>query len=111
MTILTVGVVGAGQMGNGIAHVAALAGFDVVLSDLSADRVKSALATINGNLSRQVAKGTITYVEEDGSHETVPVTGGHCKLQWKPDMGMRWAALGARSRAAGGWPKGQVSHD
>ena len=41
-----------------------------------------------------VAKGTITYIEEDGSEETVPVTGGHCKLQWKPDMGMRWAALG-----------------
>lgn len=41
-----------------------------------------------------VAAGTITYVEEDGSEETVPVTGGHCKLQWKPDMGMRWAALG-----------------
>jgi lysyl-tRNA synthetase class 1 len=40
------------------------------------------------------AAGTITYVEEDGSEETVPVTGGHCKLQWKPDMGMRWAALG-----------------
>ena len=39
-------------------------------------------------------KGTITYLEEDGSQETVPVTGGHCKLQWKPDMGMRWAALG-----------------
>ena len=47
-------------MGNGIAHVAALAGFNVVLSDISADRVKSALATINGNLSRQVAKKTIT---------------------------------------------------
>ncbi len=41
-----------------------------------------------------VAKGTITYVEEDGSELEVPVTGGHCKLQWKPDMGMRWAALG-----------------
>ncbi len=41
-----------------------------------------------------VAKGTITYIEEDGSEETVPVTGGHCKLQWKPDFGMRWAALG-----------------
>ena len=41
-----------------------------------------------------VEKGTITYIEEDGSEETVPVTGGHCKLQWKPDMGMRWAALG-----------------
>jgi lysyl-tRNA synthetase class 1 len=40
------------------------------------------------------AAGTITYIEEDGSEETVPVTGGHCKLQWKPDMGMRWAALG-----------------
>jgi len=47
-------------MGNGIAHVAALAGFDVVLNDVSADRIKSALATINGNLSRQVAKKTIT---------------------------------------------------
>ena len=45
-------------------------------------------------VARDVAKGTITYVEEDGSDETVPVTGGHCKLQWKPDMGMRWAALG-----------------
>ena len=45
-------------------------------------------------VARDVAKGTITYVEEDGSEETVPVTGGHCKLQWKPDMGMRWAALG-----------------
>ena len=41
-----------------------------------------------------VAKGTIVYEEEDGSKEEVPVTGGHCKLQWKPDMGMRWAALG-----------------
>src|ERR1700712_823706 len=39
------------------------------------------------------AKGTITYIEEDGIEETVPVTGGHCKLQWKPDFGMRWAAL------------------
>ena len=45
-------------------------------------------------VSHDVAKGTITYVEEDGTPETVPVTGGHCKLQWKPDMGMRWAALG-----------------
>ncbi len=40
------------------------------------------------------SKGTIIYEEEDGSREEVPVTGGHCKLQWKPDMGMRWAALG-----------------
>ena len=58
--IKKVGVIGSGQMGNGIAHVAALAGFDVVLNDVSADRLKSAMATINGNLSRQVAKKIIT---------------------------------------------------
>src|SRR6201991_4002758 len=45
-------------------------------------------------VARDEAKGTITYIEEDGSEETVPVTGGHCKLQWKPDFDMRWAALG-----------------
>jgi 3-hydroxybutyryl-CoA dehydrogenase len=60
VTIRKVGVIGSGQMGNGIAHVAALAGFDVVLNDLSADRLKSAMATINGNLSRQVVKKIIT---------------------------------------------------
>jgi 3-hydroxybutyryl-CoA dehydrogenase len=54
--IKKVGVIGAGQMGNGIAHVAALAGFDVVLNDISADRLKSGMATINGNLARQVSK-------------------------------------------------------
>jgi 3-hydroxybutyryl-CoA dehydrogenase len=58
--IKKVGVIGSGQMGNGIAHVAALAGYDVLLNDLSGDRLKSALATINGNLSRQVAKKVIT---------------------------------------------------
>src|SRR6185437_11254536 len=58
--IKKVGVIGSGQMGNGIAHVASLAGFDVVLNDISADRLKSAMATINGNLSRQVARTTIS---------------------------------------------------
>src|SRR3979490_2828216 len=58
--IKKVGVIGSGRRGNGIAHVAALAGFDVVLNDLSADRLKSAMATINGNLSRQVVKKVIT---------------------------------------------------
>src|SRR6201990_3112039 len=66
VTIKKVGVSGSGQMGNGIAHVAALAGFDVVLNDVSADRLKSAMATINGNLSRQVAKQTIT----EDAHKT-----------------------------------------
>src|SRR5258708_39474128 len=60
VTIKKVGVIGSGQMGNGIAHVAALAGYHVGLNDLSADRLKSAMATINGNLSRQVSKKIIT---------------------------------------------------
>ncbi|MDA9432538.1 3-hydroxybutyryl-CoA dehydrogenase [Bradyrhizobium sp. CCBAU 51627] len=58
--IKKIGVIGAGQMGNGIAHVAALAGFDVVLNDVSADRLKSGMATINGNLARQVSKKAVT---------------------------------------------------
>src|ERR1700678_4091546 len=66
--IKKVGVIGSGQMGNGIAHVAALAGFDVVLNDVTADRLKSGMATINGNLSRQVAKKFIT---EDARKQAV----------------------------------------
>ncbi|HXL68623.1 MAG TPA: 3-hydroxybutyryl-CoA dehydrogenase [Xanthobacteraceae bacterium] len=54
-----IGVIGAGQMGNGIAHVGALAGYDILIHDVSPERVKSALATINGNMARQVSKGTI----------------------------------------------------
>ncbi len=58
--IKKVGVVGAGQMGNGIAHVCALAGYDVMLNDVNAERIKAGLASINGNLARQVSKGTIS---------------------------------------------------
>jgi 3-hydroxybutyryl-CoA dehydrogenase len=57
--IRTIGVVGAGQMGNGIAHVCALAGYDVLLNDLDAARIDHALATIEKNMSRQAAKGAI----------------------------------------------------
>ena len=56
LNIRKVGVVGAGQMGNGIAHVCALAGFDVKLNDVAADRVKAGIATIHGNLARQVKR-------------------------------------------------------
>lgn len=52
-------VVGAGQMGNGIAHVCAMQGFPVTLIDVSAEALTKALATIGGNLDRQVKKGTI----------------------------------------------------
>jgi 3-hydroxybutyryl-CoA dehydrogenase len=57
--IRTIGVIGAGQMGSGIAHVAALAGFDVLLNDISEERIQSGLATINGNMARQVQKGAL----------------------------------------------------
>jgi 3-hydroxybutyryl-CoA dehydrogenase len=62
-TIRKLGVIGAGQMGNGIAHVCALAGISVILHDAAAPRLKEALATINGNMARQVARKRIT--EED----------------------------------------------
>ncbi len=57
--IRTIGIIGAGQMGNGIAHVAALAGFEIKLHDLAEERIRTALATIDGNMARQVAKGAI----------------------------------------------------
>jgi 3-hydroxybutyryl-CoA dehydrogenase len=57
--IRTIGIIGAGQMGNGIAHVAAVAGFDIRLHDLVEERINTALATIDGNMARQVAKGAI----------------------------------------------------
>jgi 3-hydroxybutyryl-CoA dehydrogenase len=62
-TIRKLGVIGAGQMGNGIAHVCALAGISAVLHDVAPARLKEALATINGNMARQVARKRIT--EED----------------------------------------------
>nr|WP_184412846.1 3-hydroxybutyryl-CoA dehydrogenase [Allorhizobium taibaishanense] len=55
--IKNVGIVGAGQMGCGIAYVSALAGYDVTLYDLAKDRIDAGLATINGNMARQVANG------------------------------------------------------
>jgi 3-hydroxybutyryl-CoA dehydrogenase len=57
VAINKVGVIGAGQMGNGIAQVCAVAGLDVVMNDVADDRLKAALATINGHLAREVAKG------------------------------------------------------
>ncbi|WP_119390462.1 3-hydroxybutyryl-CoA dehydrogenase [Taklimakanibacter lacteus] len=65
MQIKKVGVIGAGQMGNGIAHVCALSGFTVLLNDVSKERMEAGLATINGNLSRQVRSAKITEAERD----------------------------------------------
>ena len=66
-TIRKIGVIGAGQMGNGIAHVAALAGMDVLLNDISGDRINAGLATINGNLARQVQRKLIAEEDRQGA--------------------------------------------
>jgi 3-hydroxybutyryl-CoA dehydrogenase len=60
VTIKSVGVIGAGQMGNGIAHVCSLAGYSVLMNDVSGERIKAGMATINGNMTRQVAKKAIS---------------------------------------------------
>ncbi len=56
-------MIGAGQMGNGISHVISLAGYDVMLNDINRERAEAALATINGNMARQIARGKITEEE------------------------------------------------
>ena len=59
-TIRKVGVIGAGQMGNGIAHVCALAGYDVAMNDLRKEAVEQALDSIKRNMVRQVGRGLVT---------------------------------------------------
>ena len=64
MTIEQVGIVGAGQMGNGIAHVFALAGYEVLMNDISEDALNAAMALIDRNLERQVSKDAISADEK-----------------------------------------------
>jgi 3-hydroxybutyryl-CoA dehydrogenase len=62
--IKTVGVIGAGQMGSGIAHVCALAGYEVLLNDLSSERIGESLALIDHNLARQVSRGLVDEADK-----------------------------------------------
>ncbi len=81
LVIKKVGIVGAGQMGSGIAHVVALAGYDVLITDLVKESVEKALATINKNMDRQVSRGVI---KEDGKAVAIK------RISYAPDF----AALG-----------------
>jgi len=74
MAIEQVGIVGAGQMGNGIAHVFALAGYEVLLTDISEDALQAAVALIDRNLDRQVSKDLITTSQKDDAMRRVRTT-------------------------------------
>ena len=71
MADTTVGIIGAGQMGSGIAHVFALSGYRVLLNDVAQDRIEAGIATISGNLNRQLASGRIDESARDAALERI----------------------------------------
>jgi len=99
MTISTVGVIGAGQMGNGIAQVFAVAGFDVLLHDISPEATERALATIQRNLARQVERGSLSEEERLAGLARIRSTGRSA------DLGMRDLVIEAATE------REQVKHD
>ena len=74
MDISKIGVVGAGQMGNGIAHVMALAGYEVRLSDVSPEALEKAMSLIAANMDRQVSRGKIAQEDRDGALSRISST-------------------------------------
>jgi 3-hydroxybutyryl-CoA dehydrogenase len=74
MDIRLVGIVGAGQMGNGIAHVFALAGYDVLLTDISQDSLDKAITTIERNIERQVTRGKVLAADKRAAMERIKTT-------------------------------------
>lgn len=74
MKVNSIGVVGAGQMGNGIAHVMALAGYDVVLNDINEDALKRSIDLISRNLDRQVSREKITQAQRDQAMSRIVTT-------------------------------------
>ena len=74
MAVQSVGVIGAGQMGNGIAHVFALAGYDVLLNDISPEAMAKAVATVDRNLERQVGRGKISAEDKAAAMARIRTT-------------------------------------
>lgn len=81
MQVSAIGVIGAGQMGNGIAHVCALAGYDVLMTDISADALAKAMVVIDSNLDRQVARNKITQADKEQALSRIKQT------ETLPDLG------------------------
>lgn len=74
MAIQSVGVIGAGQMGNGIAHVFALAGYDVLMTDISREALDKAVNLIEKNLDRQAGRGKISTEDKDAAMRRIRTT-------------------------------------
>ena len=74
MDINTIGIVGAGQMGNGIAHVMALAGYKILLNDISDEALEGAMQNMSRNMERQVARGKITEDDRGASLDRIVTT-------------------------------------
>ena len=75
MEIKSIGIVGAGQMGNGIAHVAAVAGYDVTLTDVDAAALGKAMDLIGRNMDRQVSRGKLSQGDRDAAMARIALTG------------------------------------
>ncbi|AWN41683.1 3-hydroxybutyryl-CoA dehydrogenase [Methylobacterium durans] len=78
--INTIGIIGAGQMGGGIAQVCAVAGLDVLLNDRDGDRIAAGLATIDGHLARAVSKGQITEEQRRAARQRIVPAQGFADL-------------------------------
>ena len=79
--IKTIGIIGAGQMGNGIAHVAALAGMDVRILDINEEVLKQALETIDHNMQRQVRRGMIQDPERKAALKRIKTGTDYAQLK------------------------------
>jgi 3-hydroxybutyryl-CoA dehydrogenase len=75
ITIAKVGIIGAGQMGAGIAHVCALAGFDVLISDVNPEQLKKCVANVEKNIARQVNKGFVSEADRAAALARINTTG------------------------------------
>jgi 3-hydroxybutyryl-CoA dehydrogenase len=80
MSFNEVAVIGAGQMGSGIAHVCALAGYKVQLIDMTMDRAEAGIATITGNMNRQVTSGRISESEREAALDRIRPADGYGQI-------------------------------